>query len=204
MDQSEPEPPGVVDLVSAVQSLQDSRSYGPRIAIEGPSGAGKTSFAFRLAAHFQGAFVVQTDTFHLPLSAALRLRPRFGELGAMIDWRRYRETVLLRQSREQRVRLDWVHPVTGKLSAEHDIDPRSVLICDGTFSARQELRDQYDFLIFVDADTSVRRKRIADRDQAMGPEWHRYIIDVWNTDEDEYMMWARQESYDLRVDTTSS
>ena len=187
-------------LVTKAASLQKERGFGARIAIDGPSGSGKTTLAFKLVEMFDLAFVVQTDTFHIPLEAARRLLPEKGRPGAMIDWQRFRETVLHRQSRGEEIRIDWIHPLTGELAAAHVVDPRTILICDGTFSTRSELQSLYDFRLFVDAPAEIRRERITLRDATMGADWTDYIQNVWIPEENRYLEWAREQAYDLAIE----
>jgi para-aminobenzoate synthetase len=76
--------------------------------------------------------------------------------------------------------------------------PATVLILDGVYSARPELRDLVDLAVLVEAaDERVRRRRLLTREgEAFMSAWHA----LWDEAEDHYFSRVRpRASFDLVV-----
>lgn len=175
------------DLAQQLEDLRGARGRSIAVAIDGMSGSGKTSLAFALEALISQSFVLQTDSYHVPLACAYRMRPRVGEVGAMIDWRRLRETALAPIRNNAPFDVVWINPFSERLEAVHHVAAETVVLCDGTFSARSELWDYYDFHILVRAPVERARRTREARDATYGPEWRSYIETVWAPDETSYL-----------------
>lgn len=153
------------------------------VAIDGPSGAGKSLLAFGLVDVLGDAYVLQTDTYHLPLGAAYRLRPNVGEVGAMIDWRRLEREVLVRGQSDSMLTFTWQNLFDPTEIVEHQVPGGHHLIVDGTFSCRSELRSYYDLAVLINADEEMSHSRRRDRDSGLGDRWAAYVETVWDHDE---------------------
>jgi uridine kinase len=146
------------------------------LAVDGPDGAGKTRFADDLALAFDRAgytvFRASVDDFHHPREH----RYRFGRYSADGYYRDAFDYSLLRRvllepfrmggstgfqlrgfdlERDAPVESAWV---TGPADA--------ILIVDGVFLNRFELRGAWNFSIWLDADPKVRLARMVERDGA--------------------------------------
>ena len=161
----------------------------PRVAIDGPDGAGKTVFADALAdtlrAHGRTVVRVSVDGFHQPRSVRYR-RGRDSPEGFWLDsydYSRFRADVLdpLGPGGSRRYR-----------SAAHDVgtdaalhpeprlaEPGSVLVVDGIFLNRAELADVWDLSVFLDVPFGVTALRMAERDgiapDVDDPRTRRYV-----------------------------
>ena len=195
---------GHKQLARRLSALRDQLDRSIAVAIDGASGAGKTSLAFALAREVDNAFVLQTDSYHVPLACAYRMKPRAGEIGAMIDWRRFRETALRRLRSDESFRVEWINPFSERLEAVHEVGPKTVVLCDGTFSARNELRSDYDFSILVQCAAAEARRRRRVRDAAQGSSWTSYIDTIWMPDEEAYLADIDPAHFDLVVDGESA
>ena len=126
------------------------------VAVDGPSGAGKTTFAGRLAAALTEAGaavqVVHTD----------ELLDGWGD--QFTFWERLEQTVLepLTLGRPGR------HPVydwgLGRFAGERTVPVPDVLIVEGATSARPEAYPRLSFSVFVTADPRLRWDRALARD----------------------------------------
>jgi uridine kinase len=163
---------------------------GPRVAIDGPDGAGKTHFADQLAVvlqnrHGQPTVRISIDGFH-NCRAVRYQQGRDSPLGFWADsynYDRFRRDVLEPfapgGSRRFR-RASYSHATDEILHPEPEIaDPTAALLVDGIFLQRVELRQQWDLIVFLDAAFSETAQRMSLRDGTPSdPEdlrMHRYV-----------------------------
>src|SRR6478609_2182864 len=169
------EPVQMADLgdrrVESFQSMADSILALPGgvrlVAVDGYGGAGKSTFATRLAAALGGAAVVHTDDFAT------------GEPG--VEWwpRLEREVIvpLSAGATARYRRWDW----EGKRLAEwHAVEPMPAVVIEGVSSARRAAADRLACAIWVDAPAELRLERGLERDgREARPSW-----DAWMAEED--------------------
>jgi uridine kinase len=166
-------------------------------AIDGAGGAGKSTLANGIKAAFDDASIVQVDDFYRPLSDDRRaaLDPRRG-YERYFDWRRMRDRALLplRAGRAARYRrYDWT---TNRLGEWVDVAPCAIVLVEGVYSTRPELRALIDVAIFVDTPRAERRRRMKARGQNP-QDW----IERWMAAEDWYLEHIRpMECADLIVE----
>jgi uridine kinase len=159
-------------LAEMISSLKFSRPV--RVAIDGRTASGKTTFANELAAEIarSGRAVIRTsiDGFHMP-KATRYARGRYSAEGYYCD---ARDLVAIRS-----LLLDPLGPGgdrqyrTVSFDLENDIaiaqeplaaGPTSILIVDGTFLQRPELITGWDVTVFLDTSEDVSERRGVDRD----------------------------------------
>jgi uridine kinase len=150
------------------------------IALDGRSGTGKSTLAQQIAAAFP-AVIVQSDDFFIGGTEAEWAARPVSERVEAIDWRRLRTEAL--------------EPLlAGKAATWHPFDfatrarigpntttvaPKPVIVLDGNFSNRPELRDIIDISILLDLHDETRRKRLVDREGVrFMEEWHAVWDDV--------------------------
>lgn len=163
----------VLDRVAAiVLALGEDRIR--RVAVDGVDGAGKTVFADELGAVLtaRGAAVVRAsvDGFHQP-RAARHARGRSSPEGFFRDSYDYgalRRLLLdpLGPGGDRRV-VRAVHNVRAERAVEPvtEVAPASaILVLDGIFLHRPELRGCWDRSVFLDVDFAVSVPRLAGRD----------------------------------------
>ena len=153
------------------------------VAIDGLTCAGKSALARQVARALQDATVLGLDDFYRPLAAEERamLGPK-ESYDRYLDWERLLRDVLLPLSRHSRARYrryDWV---TNGLAEWHEIEPRRVVIVEGVYSTRPELRPYFSVMVYVDAPREVRRARLLDR-RYPDVSW----VDHWMAGEDWYL-----------------
>ena len=158
------------------------------VAVDGGDGAGKTRFADDLARHLEGAGRVavraSVDDFHHP-------REHRHALG------RTAETVWARSFDYRALRRDLLDPWCGGPGSpyrrrHHDlatdtlldeplaeVPEHGVLVVDGVFAQRDELRDSWDLVVWLEVDDEERVRRMAARDgvpaDADHPDQRRYL-----------------------------
>jgi uridine kinase len=180
----------MADLHASLAGEVASRGHAiVRVGVDGVSGAGKTSLADELAIMLQhaGRTVIRAsaDDFHYPKAQRYRLgrdspdghylesydydtmkRELLDPLGVGGS-RRYRTVVF-------DCALD--RPVT---SPQYFAPDGAILIFDGLFLNRDELRDYWDVSIFLDVPFEIATKRCAQRDGVVAdyrhPSNRRYI-----------------------------
>ncbi|NNC81041.1 MAG: hypothetical protein HKN94_12915 [Acidimicrobiales bacterium] len=156
------------------------------VAVDGPGGSGKTTFADRLSSAADGAPIVHTDDF--------------ASADNPVNWwpRMLNQVIapLGRGERGRYQRYDW----PSKTLAEwHEVDPAPIVIIEGVSAGRAEWVEHLDFVIWIDTPREVRLQRAIERD---GPgaldDWQ-----VWIAEEDaHYERDATRNRADLIIDGT--
>jgi para-aminobenzoate synthetase len=145
------------------------------IALDGRSGAGKSTLARRLA-DAMNATLLNGDGF---FAGGVAVRGDLPEQRARdcIDWRRQRAVLeALRAGRAASYcAFDW-EAFDGSASREPTVvEPRSVVIVEGVYSARPELADLLDLRVLLRVQDDVRRARLLAREQSLTDwelQWH--------------------------------
>lgn len=143
------------------------------IAVDGHSAAGKSTFADAIAARTR-ATIVRADDFYSVMADDVRgrLSPQKG-IDSYYDWRRMRDEALLplRGGAAATYRpYDWE---SGQLAAERITVPAApVVVIEGLFVSRRELRPLVDLSILIVAPPAIRWRRQVARADA-SEEWLR-------------------------------
>lgn len=176
----------------AVATAIDARSHGGvvLVAIDGMGGSGKSTLAAALA-ELRGAVVVHGDDFYRPMDPEERagLEPQEG-YHRYFDWQRLREEVLvpLAAARDAAYRrYDWA---TGALSPDesHGVSASGVVVVEGVYTARPELADYYDLIVYVDTPREESMRRLRERADDHGPiDWE----SRWRLAEEHYLALTR-------------
>src|SRR5208282_5131237 len=98
------------------------------------------------------------------------------------DWRRLRDAALipLRGGQHARYqRYDWS---TDRLAEWIEVEPREIVLVEGVFSTRPELRPLIDVAIFIETPRNERMRRMLARPQD-STSW----MDPWTAAEDWYL-----------------
>jgi uridine kinase len=168
------------------------------VALDGHSGAGKSTIAAELAQNAE-VCVVGGDDFYrvMPLADRLALTAQDGA-DQYIDWQRLRAEALtpLREGRAATYRpYDWSDDRLAMVTVT--VRPAPIVIVEGVYSARPELADLISLCVLVDAPLEVRQARLAARGE---PD------DVWDARwqaaEEVYFSTVRpRDTFDLIVST---
>ncbi len=140
------------------------------VAVDGPGGAGKSTFAERLSLALGGAPVVPTDDF-ASADAPLEWGPRL--LSQVIE--------PLSQSRPARYqRYDWARR---ELAEWAEVPTAPAVLIEGVSSGRLEWAEHLAFLVWIHTDRAERLRRGLQRDGAGAAQlWQR-----WMAAEDTYV-----------------
>ena len=170
-------------IVAAAEKLLAKRGAPIVIALDGPTGAGKSTVAGKLAALLPAAVVPSDDFFAADITAAeWDARSTAERARDCVDWRRLRRDALepLRAGKSAAwypfdfaagERPDGTYPMSTELVRRR---PAPVIIVDGAYSARPELADLVDLAVLVDPPVSIREDRLAARDApAFREAWNR-------------------------------
>jgi uridine kinase len=161
--------------------LEVRRDHPLRVAIDGPDAAGKTVLADEFADLLSGERPViraGIDGFHNPRELRYRRGPDSPE-GYFLDSFDYEalRTLLLdplgpRGSRRYRRAVFDFRSDSEHTGPAEEAPPDAVLLFDGVFLLRPELRSCWDFSVFVDVDfeETLRRAETRDRDLFGGAE----------------------------------
>ena len=156
------------------------------VAVDGPDGAGKTTLADALADAAPGRVVVRAslDDFHHP-RAHRHAEGRSGETvwARGFDYDAVRRELLepWRRGAGTAYRRRWHDVATDAYLDETPliVPALGVLVVDGVFAQRPEIRDAWDLVVYVDASDDVRVLRMAGRDgvsvDADHPDQRRYL-----------------------------
>lgn len=181
------------------------------VALDGPSGGGKSAITAALAAVLPAVVVPGDDFFAAQISGAeWNARTPMERARDAIDWKRLRELALepLRAGRPAvwspfdfgaGERSDGTYGISSRMERR---EPANVILLDGAYSARPELADLVDLTILIDAPESVRRARLEAQESA---EFLRAWHERWDNAEAYYFRNVRRSSsFDVVVDTVSA
>ena len=188
---------------------QMSRKTSPNraflVGIDGLGGSGKSVLAKEIRQELEKkgvlADIVHHDDFYLP-SGSRSLQPAdLKPIGGDFDWGRFSEQILkpLKSGLSAKYRrYDWP---SDRLAEEREVQPRGVILIEGVYSTRTELREFYDFLIWVDCPAEERLRRGLARDgESMRSIW----TTEWIPAEDQYYKEQRPDTFaHLIVDGTT-
>lgn len=162
-------------LIDVIRERTRDLSRPCVVAIDGRSGAGKSTLAVKLAKAL-GAGVLQGDGFFSG-GVAVRSDAPHDRARDCIDWRRQRPVLeALRAGRAASyVAFDW-DAFDERLAAEPTaVEPRPVVLFEGVYTARPELRDLVDLRLLLQVDEGTRVARLLAREGGISDwerQWH--------------------------------
>lgn len=140
------------------------------IAIDGPSAAGKSTLASAINNVLPNVTVVHMDDFYRVLDEETRVALNAkGGYDRYYDWERLEIQVIKplltgRNSRYQK--YDWM---TNRLGEWLTVQATGIIVIEGCYAARPELRSYYDIVLFVETSTARRLQRQHERADATAP-----------------------------------
>lgn len=165
----------VEDLAAIVRKAPRLPGRPFILALDGRSGAGKSSLAAALAARI-GASVIEGDDFYAG-GVELRGDSPQDRIDACIDWSRQRQVLqALRAGQPAEWRaFDW-DAFDGRLRyPPKKLSPAKQVILEGVYSARPELADLIDLQVLVEVSPDIREARLLAREEPIGlweRQWH--------------------------------
>ncbi len=186
-----------VDKAAALILAAARNHFGPFVvAVDGRSGTGKSTLAKALAKRLP-ATVIEGDDFYAG-GTGIEGDPPQSRAARCIDWQAQRRvlTALRAGQAASYHAFDW-DTFDGSVAEEAThIAPAAILILEGAYSARPELRDLVDLTLLATVPDAVREERLLEREGEIGP-WERQ----WHEAEDWYFAHAAPDSaFDLVLD----
>ena len=172
------------------------------IGIDGMCGSGKSTLAELIRETFPGTQIVHMDDFFLP--AELRTPERYAEPGGNVHYERIQEEVLGPLSRGERSfsyrRFSCHDMVYVPEPVDIDLSEGGVLVMEGSYSLRPDLRGAYDLAVFTCCDEQTQLDRIEKRS---GKDKLQMFIDRWIPLENRYFeSFEVRDSADMVIDTS--
>ncbi|MEP7356158.1 MAG: hypothetical protein ABI847_02835 [Anaerolineales bacterium] len=195
-------------LLAETRRRLANRSTPLLVALDGASGAGKSSLALSVAAELNTALIPSDDFFAAEITDAdWHARTPAARAADAIDWRRLRAEVLLPLLAGQPARWhafdfaaglrpDGTYPLQTAWTVR---EPAPLILLDGADSTRPELLDLLNLSVLVDVPLAVRHQRLAAREPAdFLAAWHAR----WDPAEAYYFAHVRpRDVFDLVVTT---
>jgi uridine kinase len=161
------------------------------VAIDGHSAAGKSSLARRIQQALAGVAIVHTDDFYRPLAETKRASLNAeGGYNWYYDWQRLEAQVLRPLSQGDSGRFQKYDWDANRLGGWAEVEAKGVILVEGCYAARPELRRYYDVVVLVRTSAELRAQRQQARADA-SPAW----LERWDAAERYYMENQRPWSY---------
>ena len=127
------------------------------IGIDGGSGSGKTTLASLLCEVYDATVFHMDDFF---LTPSMRTPERLSEAGGNVDRERFEKEVLI--PIKQGIDVNYVRfdCKTSNFLAPVLINPKNLVIVEGSYSLHPDLIKYYDLSVFLDIDKEKQKKRI--------------------------------------------
>jgi uridine kinase len=159
------------------------------IAVDGPSGAGKTDFTTTLAQHLPGAQLLHMDDLYPGWDGLAR---------AVADLHEQVLATLARGERASYRRWDWEHD---RYAGWHHVEVSDLLLVEGVGSGARPGWQLESALIWLEADPDERLRRAVRRDgESYLPHWHRWAT----SEETHFAVDGTRGRADLIVNTSPS
>jgi uridine kinase len=193
-------------VTEAINQLLFGRSSPIVVAVDGGSGAGKSSFAYLIRNQFDAALIPLDDFFAADIPDSQWDRFTIEErLRRVFDWRRLRENVLV-PLRAGKPAKWYAFDFTAGLRSDGTYgmqtnpiiqEPARVILLEGAYSAYFAIADLVDLTVVVDTPVDKRHRRIASReDKDFLRRWHQR----WDSVEKYYFTHVRpNSSFDIVV-----
>ncbi|WP_417581647.1 uridine kinase family protein [Pelagibacterium sp.] len=145
-------------------------------AVDGRSGVGKSSFSRELGSSHD-AVIIDGDDFFAG-GVFVRDDPAAALAETCIDWPAQRAVIeaLLTEGRAQYFPFDWDRFDGSKSSELRIVAARPLIILEGVYSARPQLRDHIDLAVLIEVPPERRIAQLLKREGEIGPwekQWHR-------------------------------
>ncbi len=144
-----------------------------RLAVEGGSASGKTTLS-KLIEKLYDCTIFHMDDFFLRLEQ--RTAERFAEVGGNVDRERFSEEVLQPLINGEIVNYRRFNCQSMRIEEGVQISPKKLTVIEGAYSMHPELKDYYNYSVFLDIYEGLQKKRIEKRNT---PELAKRFFNEW-------------------------
>ncbi len=130
------------------------------IAIDGKSASGKTTLSQTLGEIYDCTVFRMDDFFLRPEQ---RTRERFAEPGGNVDRERFEQEVLKPLSEGKSIEYRPFDCSTLMLCKTQTVEPKRLVIVEGSYSMHPDLAGYYDFSVYLDISDEIQQQRIIER-----------------------------------------
>lgn len=131
-----------------------------RVAIDGPCASGKSTLGEELAQIYSCPLIHMDDFFLRPEQ---RTEARLAQPGGNVDYERFLQEVLLPLPRQEAACYRPWRCHTGDFDAPVTVPPCPLVVVEGSYSLRPDLREHYHLRVWVEAPMKERLERLAQR-----------------------------------------
>lgn len=170
------------------------QATGPYVvAIDGGSGAGKSTIAHAVADRLDGVVIPCDDFFSVHVTdLEWNKMPANARADSCLNWRRLKAEALIplkegRPAKWKALDFESGQQADGTYSLKDSFEvaePKRLIVLEGAFASRAELRDEIDFAVLVDVPAPVRHARLRSRE---APEVLEYWHARWDEAEELYL-----------------
>lgn len=175
-------------IADEIQKRHQDNNKCYLVAIDGQSGTGKSTLA-KLVAEKVNGIVVNSDDFYSGGNDDRwkECSPQ-EKVDLVIDWKKLRYEILeplIAGKSASWHPLEFLHKKgwVGWKKELVQLEPKSVVILEGAYSARPEFLDMIDLAILIQATDTMRRRQLQEREgEAFMKQWH----EIWDEAEEYY------------------
>ncbi len=159
------------------------------IAIDGMSGAGKTTLGEGLHAHFPDSNLFHMDDYFL--QPHQRTPERLSEIGGNVDYERFQDEIMAHLDDKAGLSYRVYNCLTRTLGDSVHVPWKPIVIIEGVYSQHPYFGAPYDLRIFCEISSEEQRERILKRS---GAEKLERYMNEWIPKENAYIHFLRSTS----------